>query len=53
MRGGRGGWDREEKTDTQRDGWAWGDGPVHVMIWGNLFLLVVVSLTGTSSCKGV
>lgn len=33
MRGGRGGWDKEEKMD--RDG---ADGPVHVLIWGSLLL---------------
>lgn len=24
MRGGRGGWDREERIDTEKDGWGWG-----------------------------
>lgn len=44
MRGGRGGWDGEEKTDRER--WiGMGDGPE--------FVALVAFLTGTGSCKGV
>lgn len=50
MRGGRGGWDGEGRTETGRDGWGWGGGVVHVETRGK-FEALGVSLTGRDSWK--
>lgn len=52
MRGGRGGWDREERTDTEKDGWGWGAGPVHVVVLGEFFALVASWKLGGSLRTG-